>query len=376
MLGVYVHIPFCARKCGYCDFHSVVAAPAAIERYLEALSGEIGYWARQIGGAACATLYVGGGTPTILSANQLEQLFTKLLTAFNFEPGFEFTVETNPGTLSSDKAKVLAEAGVNRISLGAQAFDNRLLKAIGRIHTVDDVYASVELIRKAGIDNINLDLIEGLPGQTLRRWQETLAKAVELEPAHISCYSLILEENTPFYLAYQEGKLRLPPEGTAAAMFAHTQEYLPQHGYCHYEISNYAKPGREAQHNLIYWRADPYLGLGSGAHGFYNQIRYSSTDDLEQYIQTWLRQHPAFASWEPVSREQAMDEMMFLGLRMVRGVDLHRFYQRFQCSAHDVYGAEIRQLTERGLIEENDGHLRLTKCGRALGNMVFSAFVR
>jgi len=376
MLGIYVHIPFCARKCGYCDFHSVPTGPAVIEAYLQALANEIEFWSEQIGRTACATLYIGGGTPTILTTRQLEQTLTKLAAAFNFEPGFEFTVEANPGTLTPEKAKVLAGVGVNRISLGAQAFDDRLLKAIGRIHTADQIYTSVDLIRDAGIVNINLDLIEGLPGQTLDQWQASLAKAVELEPAHISCYSLMLEENTPFYRDYQEGKLQLPLEDTTAAMFDYTQAYLPRMGYHHYEISNYAKPRCEARHNLIYWRAEPYLGLGSGAHGCYQQIRYSNTDDLELYIQSWHTCKPAYASWDPVSRDQAMDEMMFLGLRLIDGVELNRFYQRFHCSVHDVYGMEIARLKSRGLVEETGGHLKLTPRGRSLGNMVFSAFVR
>ncbi|HHX01471.1 MAG TPA: oxygen-independent coproporphyrinogen III oxidase [Firmicutes bacterium] len=376
MLGVYVHIPFCARKCSYCDFHSVVAEGSMIEQYLQALANEIDHWARRVDGSVCTTLYLGGGTPTVLTSDQLNRLLTSLVTAFDFQPGFEFTVEANPGTLTPDKAQVLTEAGVNRISLGAQAYDNQLLRRIGRIHTADQIYTSVDLVRKSGIDNINLDLIEGLPGQTLRQWQATLKEAVQLEPAHISCYSLILEENTPFYQEYQAGKLSLPSEAAAADMFACTQDYLPQMGYHHYEISNYAKPGRKAQHNLIYWQTYPYLGLGSGAHGYYNQIRYSNTDDLDQYIRSWLRHQPDWATWEPVDKDQAMDEMMFLGLRLVDGVDLNLFHQRFQCSVHDVYGGEIDQLKNRGLIEENDGFLRLTMRGRALGNLVFSAFIR
>ncbi|HKM18282.1 MAG: oxygen-independent coproporphyrinogen III oxidase [Firmicutes bacterium] len=376
MLGVYVHIPFCLRKCGYCDFHSTAAAPPVIEAYLQALANEIEFWARQTAGELCSTLYIGGGTPTILTPGQLDRILTKLAAAFNFEPGFEFTVEANPGTLTPEKAQALAQAGANRISLGAQAFDDGLLQKIGRAHTVGQIHESVGLIRKAGIDNINLDLIEGLPGQSLDQWQAALAQAVQLKPSHFSCYSLILEENTPFYQAYQEGELTLPPEEETAAMFAYTQEYLPQQGYCQYEISNYAKPGREARHNLIYWQTYSYLGLGSGAHGYYRQIRYSSTEDLGRYIRSWRKHEPAYASWEPVTADQAMDEMMFLGLRLVKGVNLNSFYQRFQCSVHEVYGAEVDRLAARGLIEEREGFLRLTKLGRSLGNLVFSAFVR
>ncbi|NLM69190.1 MAG: oxygen-independent coproporphyrinogen III oxidase [Firmicutes bacterium] len=376
MLGVYVHIPFCANKCGYCDFHSIVAGSSVVDDYLEALSGEISHWADKLSGKPCSTLYIGGGTPTILSSKQLQRLLSGLTAAFSFESDFEFTVEANPGTLTPAKLEVMAEAGVNRISLGAQTFDDKLLKEIGRTHTVEDIYRSVELIRDYGISNINLDLIEGLPGQTFEQWETALKAAVALRPTHLSCYSLILEEGTPFYREFEQGTLLLPSDDEAANMFEFTQTYLPQVGFRHYEISNYAQPGKEAQHNLIYWHNQYYLGLGSGAHGYYNKERISNISDVAAYTRNWLAGVSATAACVPIDLDAAMDETMMLGLRLIDGVNEKQFFDRFNVSIQDVYPQAIAELMERGLLERQNGFLRLTKRGISLGNLVFSAFIR
>lgn len=376
MLGVYVHIPFCANKCGYCDFHSIVAGSSVVDDYLEALCGEISHWADKLSGKPCSTLYIGGGTPTILSSKQLQRLLSGLTAAFSFESDFEFTVEANPGTLTPAKLEVMAEAGVNRISLGAQTFDDKLLKEIGRTHTVEDIYRSVELIRDYGISNINLDLIEGLPGQTFEQWETALKAAVALRPTHLSCYSLILEEGTPFYREFEQGTLLLPSDDEAANMFEFTQTYLPQVGFRHYEISNYAQPGKEAQHNLIYWHNQYYLGLGSGAHGYYNKERISNISDVAAYTRNWLAGVSATAACVPIDLDAAMDETMMLGLRLIDGVNEKQFFDRFNVSIQDVYPQAIAELMERGLLERQNGFLRLTKRGISLGNLVFSAFIR
>jgi oxygen-independent coproporphyrinogen-3 oxidase len=376
MLGVYVHIPFCANKCGYCDFHSIVAGSSVIEDYLVALSREIRYWADQLGGRTCSTLYIGGGSPTLLTAEQLSRLIRQLTAEFNFASGFELTVEANPGTLTPAKLEAMAEAGVNRISLGAQAFQNDLLRRIGRTHSVDDIYRGVELIRKYGISNINLDLIEGLPDQKLTDWQAGLEAAAALQPTHFSCYSLTLEKGTPFFEEYYRGTLILPDEDEAVGMFEFTQAYLPQLGYHHYEISNYALPGMESRHNLIYWHNQFYLGLGSGAHGYFNRLRAHNPADVFLYTKNWLSGIPAAVSGEYVDRETEMDETMMLGLRLIEGVDEAAFFNRFNVSIKDVYANAVTDLIDRGLLESRDGFLRLTKQGIFLGNLVFSAFLR
>mgnify|MGYP000430170910 CR=1 FL=1 len=377
MLGVYVHIPFCLAKCHYCDFHSLVADAELVGNYLTAMAREIDYWARKVQPQLCTSLYVGGGTPTILSPQQLRWIIERLIEGFRFQPQFEFTVEANPGTITAEKLEVLAQLGVNRISLGCQAFQNHLLQCIGRVHDVQDIYKGVALIRAAGIQNFNLDLIYALPTQTMDEWQASLQYATELHPTHLSCYSLILEEDTPFFDAYQRGDLILPSEETEAEMFAFTQEFLTRAGYRHYEISNFALPQRESRHNLNYWYNEPYIGIGSGAHGYYSNVRYSNTQNLQQYISTWIdRGQPLYAYQEEINTDRAMDDTMMLGLRLIDGVSDARFQERFHCSYYDVYPQEIKRLIAQGLLEDKGGSICLTKQGIFLGNQVFSAFIR
>lgn len=376
MLGLYVHIPFCLSKCAYCDFHSIVADEELVGNYLDALYNEIRISASIVQSQVISTLYIGGGTPTRLNSRQLEALIVQLKTNFNYAPDFEFTIEANPGTLTEEKAAVLASQGVNRISLGAQAFQNCILRKAGRTHTVEDVYRSVELLKHFGISNINLDLIYGLPNQTLTDWIESLKLATALKPRHLSCYSLTIEENTLFYDLYKNKNLQLPTEEVEFAMFDSNRKILPSIGYRHYEISNFALPGFEAKHNIIYWQNQAYLGLGSGAHGCFNQIRYYNSYDINQYIHNWQELTPAVAHCQYIDLDRTMDETMMLGLRLLDGVKRADFEQRFHHSFDEIYGKEIKKLISRGLLEKNEKCLRLTKQGVSLGNLVFSAFIR
>lgn len=376
MLGVYIHIPFCSAKCGYCDFHSLVADDNFVGNYLNGLKQEIIYCGTQLIDTKPTSLYIGGGTPTILSVTQIEELVRTVQDNFRFSPGCEFTVEANPGTVTKEKCEKLAEIGVNRISLGSQAFQDNLLKSIGRLHTVADIYHSVELFNQAGITNINLDLIHGLPNQSFKDWKLSLERAAKLHPAHISCYSLSIEEETPFKRKLDQGKLDLPPEETEIEMFEYTRSFLVARGYQHYEISNYALPGRQSRHNLTYWLNGSYIGLGSGAHGYFQGSRYSNCRDLKLYINNWHKQIPAIEYQEQIEPNQAMDEMMMMGLRLIKGVKDERFKQLYGCSYHDVYPEQIKELIARGLLESETGWLRLTQRGISLGNMVFSAFIR
>lgn len=376
MLGLYVHIPFCLNRCAYCDFHSLVADEIFVGNYLDALCNEIIYIAPKLESQIISTLYIGGGTPTRLDSKQLETLIDQLRTNFNFAGDFEFTIEANPGTLTKEKAAVLAAQGVNRISLGAQAFQNSILRQIGRTHSVEDIYRSVDLLKSYGISNINLDLIYGLPNQTLTDWIESLTLATALEPKHLSCYSLTIEENTLFYELYKSQNLPLPTEEVEFAMFDLTRQILPSIGYGHYEVSNFALPGFAAKHNIIYWQNESYLGLGSGAHGYYNQIRYYNSYDINQYIDNWQKFTSAVAHCQYIDIDTAMDETMILGLRLLGGVKHSVFERRFHHSIDDIYGKQIKELIERGLLERNEQCLRLTQQGLALGNLVFSAFIR
>ncbi len=376
MIGIYVHIPFCLSKCGYCDFHSIIADDSFVGNYVDALNREITLVARSFQSKTFATLYIGGGTPTCLGEQNLIKLINQLKANFNFTPNFEFSVEANPGTLNRSKVAVLADKGVNRISLGAQAFQNNLLKAIGRNHTVEQIFSGVELLQEEGIDNINLDLIYGLPRQTLVDWEESLKYAISLKPKHLSCYSLIIEENTPFYQLYNESKLALPNEEIEYAMFEANRRLLEPMNFQHYEISNFAIPGFEAKHNLIYWHNQFYLGLGSGAHGYFNNIRYYNDFDLNQYILSLREDTFPVAFQETISNDTAMDETMILGLRLLKGVKHSDFETRFGSPIYGAYGRQIKKLIERGLLKDKNGYLSLTKPGLSLGNQVFSSFIR
>lgn len=376
MSGIYVHIPFCLAKCGYCDFYSLVADDDLVGTYLSALKKEILHYSRLYQEQDFSTLYIGGGTPTRLTLTQLELLFEMLLSSFNFISDLELTVEANPGTIDKAKAKLLAQLGVNRISMGAQAFQDSILQRIGRVHSVVDIYESVELLQDAGITNINLDLIEGLPDQSLTDWEDSLAQALKLNPAHLSAYSLILEAGTPFYREYEQGKLEIPTEETEVAMFELTTKYLTRAGYEHYEISNYAVACKQAQHNLIYWHNDQYLGLGSGAHGYFNHIRYANVCDLTTYNALGHQNKSVISNQEHITPQRAMDDTMMLGLRLLAGVGEQDFIARFGISYLSEYEQEIDKLLRKGLIKFQDQRLSLTSLGVKLGNLVFSEFVR
>lgn len=379
--GIYVHIPFCHSKCEYCDFHSIVVNDraefsAVVGSYLCALQQEARYYLPWVERYEFTTLFLGGGTPSIVPAEQLAALVVFLKEMFGLPADAEITCEANPKTVSAASLACLKDAGVNRISLGAQAFQDNLLRALGRTHSVADIYESVEAFHAAGITNFNLDLMFGLPGQTLSDWQETLKKAVALQPSHLSCYSLLLEEGTPFYELSQRGKLALPGEDLEADMFQLTQDYLQGAGYHYYEVSNFALPGLECAHNMHYWKNRPYLGLGSGASGRLGERRYTNGADVFRYIAAWENYEPLLAETEVISESQAMDETLICGLRLIDGVHEAEFQARFGCRMRDVYSEEIKRLEERGLVEYAAGRLRVTRRGLFLGNVVYGEFLR
>ncbi|MFO7263143.1 MAG: coproporphyrinogen III oxidase [Bacillaceae bacterium G1] len=374
--AVYVHIPFCTNKCYYCDFNSYVHHGQPVDDYLAALEQEMAMTVAAEPPGPIGSVFIGGGTPTVLSPEQLKRLLTAIRTHFpDWENDCEVTVEANPGTVDAAKLAALREGGVNRLSFGAQSFDAALLKRLGRIHRPEDTIASVEAARKAGFDNVSIDLMFGLPGQTLASFQETLRMALALDLPHYSVYSLILEENTPFYTWYQQGRLALPDEDEEVAMYELAIEEMEKAGYQQYEISNFSRPGWASRHNLTYWYNEEYYGIGAGAHGYVRDNRYENVRGIRDYIERVRRGERPIAAQHAVSRQEAMENFMILGLRLRQGVEWERFRRQFGLSIQEAFPGVLSRLTEQGLVEMDGRGLRLTRRGLLLGNDVFVAFL-
>jgi oxygen-independent coproporphyrinogen-3 oxidase len=380
-MGVYVHIPFCEQKCYYCDFHSVVAGDeesfsSVVSDYFLSLRREALYYKKLWEDRALRTIFIGGGTPSIVPAEQLASFILFLRNELPFVAEPEITIEANPHSLHYEGAAVLSKAGANRVSLGVQAFQNRLLKAIGRVHTSDQIGQSVGALKRAGITNINLDLMFGLPGQGISDWTETLREAVALRPTHLSCYGLILEDETPLARWVSAGIVHLPSDDEQAEMYDLACEMLKEEAYEHYEISNFCEPGMECQHNLLYWHNEPFIALGSGATGYIDGFRYKNMPDIQGYIESWTRHTPYYEYTDQVSLDQEMDETMMVGMRLLRGVEEEAFFRRYQVSFRDIYREPREDLLAKGLVQESNGCLRVTRQGLFLENMVSGAFLR
>lgn len=375
-LGVYVHIPFCRSKCHYCDFISYPGRSADEKsQYLNALLKETDLYREQMSGLTVQTLYIGGGTPTCLTGGQLYGLLESLSGRLGIRTGAEVTVEGNPGTLGPEKLAVLKEAGCTRLSLGVQSFNEHELKMLGRIHSTRDVYKTFQTARKTGFDNINLDLMYGLPGQEHRDWVSSLNKALELAPDHLSLYQLNYEEGTHFYKLLEQGVFELFDQEKALQMYETAIEMLEQSGYLHYEISNFSLPGKESRHNKIYWRNQEYLGLGAGASGYLSGIRYTNSADLREYCQRVEKGIRPVESQEKIAGGLLLGEAMFLGLRLLEGIDKTEFYLRYGIRAEDKYGDTIAELISRGLLQDTRTHFALTRQGLYLANQVFMEFL-
>jgi len=373
--AVYIHIPFCTNKCHYCDFNSYVLKGQPVDAYLEALEREMEATVRDMPPGTIRTIFVGGGTPTVLTPEQMERFLAAVRRHFpELAPDYEFTMEANPGTTDLDKLRVMREGGVNRLSFGVQSFDAGLLHAIGRIHSVDDVYRSVDNARAAGFDNVSIDLIFGLPNQTIAQMTDTLDRALELKLPHHSIYSLKVEENTLFHTLYERGELPLPKEEEEVEMFRVIMERMRQAGYEQYEISNFAKPGYESKHNTVYWRNESYYGLGAGAHGYVRGVRHVNVKGVQPYIDATKTALPTLEASE-VGEAEAMEDFMMVGLRLLRGVRRSDFRAQFGRELDDVFGPTIRSLLAQRLLEESAEGYRLTETGIFLGNEVFAAFL-
>lgn len=375
-VSLYLHIPFCHTRCYYCDFNTYAGILPLREPYVRALLAEIalaGEQARHDDGSLrrARTIFFGGGTPSLLTVTQIKRLLHACRAAFVLDEDAEITLEANPGTLTLEQLVGLRAAGINRLSLGSQSFDAQLLKTLGRIHTPAEITQALSHARAAGFSSINLDFMFGLPGQSMRQWQETLAQALMLRPEHLSLYSLIIEEGTPFFDWAQEGRITPGDEDLSADMYEYADELLQAAGYVNYEISNWALPGHQSRHNLTYWRNLPYIGMGAGAHSFFAGKRFSNERDPQQYINTLKKQQLPVVESETIEATQEMSETAFLALRTASGLHLPTFEERFATPFASFVGNRLRIVEEAGLLEQEEGWLRLSKRGRLLGNEVF-----
>lgn len=370
MNGLYIHIPFCIKKCGYCDFVSYENRLFEGEQYVNALLSEM----EQYRGTEVDTVYIGGGTPTALPPHLLIRILLGVKENFRILSGAEITVEANPGTCDKAYFEKLRDAGVNRISLGVQSFVDEELKALGRIHSAEEAKTAVYAAKDAGIQNVSLDLMFSLPGQTVESFLYSIKEAISLDPAHISSYSLIVCENTPIEQAVSQGKLTLPDEDTDRELYALLVDTLKQAGYHRYEFSNFAKPGREARHNTKYWTRDPYIGLGAAAHSFWEDKRFENPPCLSDYYAVCRGKR--IRESESVTEKDAMAEFMFLGLRLTeQGISKQEFFRSFGISIDEIYGKQIEKLSQLGLLECTDDTIRLTDRGIDVSNSVFCEFV-
>lgn len=393
-LGLYIHIPFCEKKCPYCDFNTYAGLGALFDPTVEALCRELATWGSRLSQPVVDTVFLGGGTPTVLEPHHLEQIFATLHRWFTPSPTWEITAEANPGTVDREKFRLLRQLGVNRLSMGAQSLQPHELRFLGRIHGPQDVYRAFEAARAAGFDNINLDFMFGLPEQRPADWRQTLTAALALQPEHLSLYSLIVEPNTPLYRWVEQGHTPAPDEDQAAQMFEMAMEIMAAAGYLQYEISNWARAGTEhgalgtptlaCRHNLIYWRNQEYIGIGPGSHSHLRhqgpdrnqEVRWANHTSVPGYIRRIQGGESPRAFSEALSPRTAMGESMMMGLRLLReGVSYERFRRHHGVSMQEIFGAEIAQLAAWGLLEVGEAEVRLTARGALLGNQVFLRFV-
>lgn len=373
--AVYIHIPFCTNKCFYCDFNSYVLKDQPVMDYLRALDREMELTVKHTPPGVIKTIFVGGGTPTVLKPDEMAYFLKSVRTHFpQWDENIEFSMEANPGTTDKDKLAVMKEGGVNRVSFGVQAFQNELLSGIGRIHNVDDVYRSLENARSAGLHNLSVDLMFGLPNQTVDMLRESIGKALELNLPHYSIYSLKVEENTLFHTLFNKNKLPLPSEEDELEMYLLLMSTMEAAGYGQYEISNFAKPGMESRHNITYWRNEDYYGLGAGAHGYVKRQRHMNIKGVNPYIEASHSGLPRLDTFQ-ISAQEAMEDFMMVGLRMREGVSDQAFRAQFGKSLQDIFAGSLKKMLAAGLIEQAGDTYRLSKQGILFGNDVFGEFV-
>jgi len=368
-IGLYVHIPFCRHKCNYCSFASYQSRETDIAVYLCALKAEL---AQRAGGRPIRSIYFGGGTPSLLSPEQIGDILATIDSLSAVNEAAEITIEANPGTLNRAYLAAVRGLGVNRLSLGAQSMNNRELDLLGRIHKAAEVQEAVHCARSAGFENLNLDLIYGLPGQGLSGWQRTLDEAIAMKPEHLSLYALTLDAETPMWRAIKEMSLPDIDPDLSADQYEMAEDLLAAHGYRHYEISNWAKEGRECRHNMVYWQNRPYLGVGVAAHSWLDGHRMANTGNLDEYLAAFAGKRPLLPDMdEVIGLDLELAETVILGLRLEAGVDINSLKNRFGIDVLSYYSQPIREMVDSGLMKHTGEYIRLTRRGRLLSNEVF-----
>lgn len=376
MLGLYIHIPFCVKKCKYCDFNSFKLNINEKRKYLNSLKREMELYKENLEDKSIDSIFVGGGTPSILNEEEIRILFRNIKNNFQIKDRAEITMECNPGTLTLNKLKTMKECGVNRLSIGLQAVQNNHLEYIGRVHTYEEFEKNYYQAKEVGFENINVDLMYALPNQSKEDWMESLEKVVKLNPTHISAYSLILEENTELFNMYERHEFELLDEDTDIEMYEYTISYLKSNGYNQYEISNYAKKGFECKHNILYWKCENYVGLGVSASGFLNETRYNNLCELDEYEEIIHSGKKPIEWEEKLSIKDEIEESIFLGLRMNEGIKFKDFYEKYNFNFEEEYKNEIDKLKKMKLIETKDEGMKLTQKGREISNSVFVEFMK
>lgn len=366
MKSLYIHIPFCLKKCLYCDFNSYTKIELEDE-YIKALLKEID----KIKESNFETIFIGGGTPTALSNKNLDILLSYLK---KFSPK-EYSIESNPGTLNEINLSLMKNNGINRLSIGLQSTKDSILSSLGRIHTYNEFLEGYNKAREVGFNNINIDIMFGVPNQSFSDFKETLEKVIKLSPEHISAYSLIVEEGTPFYAMREKGLLKIVDEDIERDMYDYLIDYLESSGYNWYEISNFAKKNYECKHNLVYWKCNEYYGVGAGAHSYISGKRYSNENSIESYIKSINNRNSHIENIESVDRNSSIEEYMFLGLRIRNGISKNDFYKRFNVDIFNVYGKQINKLKEKNLIVETNDNIKLSKEAVSISNSILVEFI-
>ncbi len=374
-LALYIHIPFCKSKCYYCDFNSYPNIDYLMEEYVDALIGEFQLYKEKIKNIKISTIFIGGGTPTYLSDKMLYKIMESIYKTFELEDNAEISIEANPDTINYKKLTALKKLAINRLSIGLQTWDDHLLKKIGRRHTVNEFLTAYKQARKVGFDNINIDLIYALPGQTREGWIETLNKTIKLEAEHISSYGLILEEGTKMHNDYINNKINLIDDEQDRQMYHYAVNTLIKKGYDHYEISNFAKKGFECKHNLIYWQANQYIGIGAGSHSYIGELRYSNLSSPIAYIDRIKKLKFATSEENFINKEDKMSIYIFMNLRLIKGLNIKKFNKIFKLNFNEIFSEKIDKLIKKGLLVQEADNYRLTPLGLDLSNQVFLEFI-
>ncbi|MCK9443137.1 MAG: radical SAM family heme chaperone HemW [Tissierellaceae bacterium] len=375
-ISLYIHIPFCASKCHYCDFSSFSGIEDRIPLYVNSLIAEIDLYRQKLENYNVKTIFIGGGTPSHIEAKYIYRILGHIYENYNAQNVKEITIEVNPGTVNKEKSRIYKELGINRVSMGAQSFNDSLLRKIGRIHNAKDIFSSYKILSQIGIENINLDLIFGLPEQTLNDVLKSTKMAVELGAHHISHYGLIIEEGTKFYEYHKNGRLYLPDEDLEREMYHRATEYLVGQGYKHYEISNYSLKGYECKHNIVYWDIEPYIGLGLSSHSFMEGRRFFNTSDFSSYIDLLKDNILPVDGEEIVDVNGELEDYCIFGLRKIDGIDKEKFYSRFGINIEELYGEALTKHIKGGLLVDCGQFIKLTKKGLDLSNLVEIDFIK